>query len=185
MAGDDLPAFFTAASDGHYTNVAREVGFDEPMVTRGIATGDVDGDGRVDLAFANMWRPSFFFRNDSPQAGRYLALRVLLPSPGDPVPFEVLPGRPSVKGRPAFGAMARVRLPDGRVLARYVDGGNGHSGRRSPELHFGLGPLDPAVRALDVELRWRQRDGTVREKRLSSVDIDRCHTVVLGVEAAQ
>jgi hypothetical protein len=183
VSGNDLPAFFTAGADGHYTNVGREVGFDEPMVTRGIATGDVDGDGRVDLAFANMWLPSFFFKNDSPQAGRYLALRILLPSPGNPVPFEVLTGRPSVKGRPAFGAVARVRLPDGRVLARYVDGGNGHSGRRSPELHFGLGPLDPGIRALDVDLRWRQRDGTIREKRLTSVEVDRCHTVVLGAEA--
>jgi hypothetical protein len=137
------------------------------------------------MAFANMWRPSFFFKNDSPRTGHYLALRVLLPSPGDPTAFAVTPGRPPVKGRPAFGAIARVRLPDGRVLARTVDGGNGHSGRRSPELHFGLGPLDPAVRALDVELRWRQRDGTVREKRLSSLDIDRGHTVVLGAEAAQ
>lgn len=185
VSGHDLPAFFTAAADGHYTNVAREVGFTEPMVTRGIATADVDGDGRVDLAFANMWLPSFFFKNDSPQAGHYLALRVLLPLPGETVPFEVTAGRPPAKGRPAFGALARVRLPDGRVLARYVDGGNGHSGRRSPELHFGLGTLDPGTHAVDVDLRWRQRDGTVREKRLASVEVDRCHTVVLGAEAAQ
>jgi len=35
----------------------REVGIDKPMVTRGIATADVDGDGRMDFALANMWVP--------------------------------------------------------------------------------------------------------------------------------
>jgi hypothetical protein len=179
ISGNDLPAFFAPGSDGRYANVAREVGFDQPMVSRGIATGDVDGDGRVDLAFANMWLPSFFFKNDSPQPGRYLEFRLLLPLPGSTAPFEVLPGRPLVEGRAAVGALVSVKLPDGRVLTRYVDGGNGHSGRRSPELHFGLGHMDPAVRSLEANIRWRRRDGTIQQQ-LASVDLDRCHTVVLG-----
>jgi hypothetical protein len=90
-----------------------------------------------------------------------------------------LPGRPLVEGRAAVGALVSVKLPDGRVLTRYVDGGNGHSGRRSPELHFGLGHMDPAVRSLEANIRWRRRDGTIQQQ-LASVDLDRCHTVVLG-----
>jgi enediyne biosynthesis protein E4 len=184
ISGNELPAFFTAGPDGRYANVAREVGFDQPMVSRGIATGDVDGDGRVDLAFANMWLPSAFYKNESTTAGRYVAFRLVLPSEGA-APFEVLPDRPAVKGRPAVGAMVTLTLPDGRRLTRYVDGGNGLSGRRSPELHFGLGPLDPGLRALAADVRWRQKDGAVRQKRVASVDLDRCHTIVLGQEVAQ
>jgi hypothetical protein len=185
ISGDDLPAFFAPGPDGRYADVAREVGFDQPMVTRGIATGDVDGDGRVDLAFANMWLPSFFFKNESPQPGRYLAFRLMLPLPGSASPFEALPGRPPVKGRPAVGAKVTVKLPDGRLLTRFADGGNGLSGRRSPELHFGLGPLEPGIRSLAADVRWRQRDGTVHHRRLAAVDLDRCHTLVLGQDASQ
>ena len=65
--------------------------------------------------------------------------------------------------RPAIGATATVHLPDGRRLVAQVDGGNGHSGKRSPDLHFGLGQLD-AQPKLRVDLRWRGADGRVREQ---------------------
>ena len=39
-----------------------------------------------------------------------------------------------------------------------VDGGNGHSGKRSPDLHFGLGRV-PDMTPLRVDLRWRDPSG--------------------------
>jgi hypothetical protein len=39
--------------------------------------------------------------------------------------------------------------------------------------------MDPAVRSLEANIRWRRRDGTIQQQ-LASVDLDRCHTVVLG-----
>ena len=61
--GDDLSGhshnpFFVYASDGRYHDVALEVGLGEIQLSRGIATADVDGDGRLDFALANQWEPS-------------------------------------------------------------------------------------------------------------------------------
>ena len=66
---------------------------------------------------------------------------------------------------PAIGATATVFLPDGRQLVAQVDGGNGHSGARSPELHFGLGNIDDDVQ-LPVEVKWRDTTGQVHQASL-------------------
>jgi hypothetical protein len=78
----------------------------------------------------------------------------------------VYKGHPTNPSRPAVGASAKVILPDGRLLVAQVDGGNGHSGKRSPDLHFGLDNV-PSDTRIKVELRWRDRQGRVRSKMLS------------------
>ncbi len=42
-----------------------------------------------------------------------------------------------------------------------MDGGSGHSGKRAPLLHFGLGAVDPR-QPLPVDVRWRDGAGHVR-----------------------
>ncbi|HEX7771576.1 MAG TPA: ASPIC/UnbV domain-containing protein, partial [Pyrinomonadaceae bacterium] len=69
-----------------------------------------------------------------------------------------------LRGRAAVGAVVTVTLPNGKELTRQVDGGNGHSGKRSPELHFGLGDIQRMVR---VTVRWRDPDGHVHEESRS------------------
>jgi enediyne biosynthesis protein E4 len=149
LSGHDPHAFFVRAADGRYYDMAPGLGLAEPMVGRGIAIADVDGDGRLDFVTANQWGPSFLFRNQAPDAGAFLALRLV-----------------DANGAPAIGTVARVSLPDGRRLVAQVDGGNGHSGHRSPEVHFGLGAVE-ATRELAVALSWRDRDGQPREATLS------------------
>ncbi|HEX3683313.1 MAG TPA: CRTAC1 family protein [Bryobacteraceae bacterium] len=151
-AGDDLSGhdhnpFFVRASDGRYYDLAADVGLGQTHVSRGIAVADVDGDGRLDYAVANQWEPSFFVHNESPHAGQFLGLRL------------------RIHNRPAIGASAAVQLPGGRTMCAQVDGGSGHSGKRSPDLHFGLGQLPPQT-ALNVTLRWRDLGG-IHEKRLA------------------
>ncbi|HYX22863.1 MAG TPA: CRTAC1 family protein, partial [Thermoanaerobaculia bacterium] len=148
--GDDLSGhlhdpFFVRAKDGRYYDLAAELGLDDEHVSRGIAIADVDGDGRLDFAVANQWETSWFFHNDSPHAGAFLELEPRLPA---------TPATPADIGRtrPAVGAEVAVTLPDGRRLAAQVDGGSGHSGKRAPELHFGLGRLAPGT-PLRVDLR--------------------------------
>jgi len=96
-----------------------------------------------------------------------------------PLNFSVRQGHPSLDTpvRAAIGAEATVYLPDGRRLVAQVDGGNGHSGKRSPDLHFGLGPLDLATN-LRVDLRWRDPTGQMHQATLYLQP--GWHTVLLG-----
>jgi len=180
LSGHDLDPFFVRAADGRYYDVGPEVGFTEPMVSKAIALADVDGDGRLDFILANQWEPSFFFHNVAPSPGAFLGLHLLLPIAGeDGAPLRERAGHPGMdlRGRPAYGAQARVVLPDGRKLAAQVDGGSGHSGRRSPDIHLGLGELS-ANSKVDVELKWRDIHGEAQQRtlRLSPG----WHTVLLG-----
>ena len=145
MSGEDHNPLFVRASGERYHDLAAALGLDEAMRTRGIATADVDGDGRLDYAVANQWGPSFLFHNGAPNAGGFLGLHLRLPvGPGPHRATRILPGhpRPDDDLRPAIGAVATVHLPDGRRLVAQVDGGTGHSGKRPPDLHFGLGRVD-------------------------------------------
>ena len=46
-----------------------------------------------------------------------------------------------------------------------MDGGSGHSGKRAPTLHFGLGRL-AADTPMRVDLRWRDAGGSLRDRTL-------------------
>ncbi|HXT51656.1 MAG TPA: CRTAC1 family protein [Thermoanaerobaculia bacterium] len=154
--GDDLSGhlhdpLFVRGPDGRYEDLAAELGLDDSHVSRGIAIADVDGDGDLDFAVANQFETSYFFRNDAPHAGAAMELDLRLPA-------AAAASAAPAASRPAIGAAATLRLPDGRRLVAQVDGGSGHSGERAPLLHFGLGAL-PAHTPLRVELRWRDGDG--------------------------
>jgi hypothetical protein len=139
------------ARSGRYFDLSHELGLDDSHVSRGIAIADVDGDGALDFALADQWEPSYFFHNVSPRRGSWLEIEARLPA--------ALPGGTGT--RPAVGAEATVWLPGGRRMTAQVDGGTGHSGKRAPELHFGLGRL-PAGTPLRVDLRWRDGGGRPR-----------------------
>jgi hypothetical protein len=160
--GDDVSGhqhnpFYVRAADGRYYDVAREMGMADSHISRGIAVADVDGDGRLDYAVANQWEDSVFFHNLTPRPGAFLGLRIRHKT-----------------GAPAIGASATVYFPDGKMVAQ-VDGGSGHSGKRSPEVHFGLGNMAPTT-DLTVEFRWRDAEGVHRRQKSLNPG---WHTVIL------
>jgi hypothetical protein len=181
LSGHEPNAFFTRDATGRFVDVAAEVGLGGSQVTRALALGDVDGDGDEDLVAGNQWEDSHFYRNEA-RAGAFLGLDLLRPTARDNAaagaPTQVRPGRVglALPGVAAVGASVRVRLPAGHGLAPFlprltqlvaeVDGGNGHSGKRSPAVRFGLGAL-PAQQPLAVEVRWRDAAGQVRCESLA------------------
>ncbi len=168
LSGHDSMPFFVRGNDGQYHNVAAEVGLADSMVSRGIAIADVDGDGKLDFAVANQWETSYFFHNESPDAGDFIGLRLLLPvgaSPGDSIAIRQGNPPPGLLARNAIGAAATIHLKDGCKMTAQIDGGTGHSGKRSQDIHFGLGHIPEGV-ALQVDLKWRGVDGLARQRTI-------------------
>jgi hypothetical protein len=155
-SGDDLSGslhnpFFVRGSGRRYFDLAPDIGLGMRQVSRGIAVADIDTDGDLDYAVANQWETSYVFRNVGASAGTSLLLR----------PMRRVRGAPA-RWRIATGTHARVTLPGGQRLIAYMDGGNGHSGARAPEMHFGLGAI-PAGTPVRVDFFWRDDDGVVRQ----------------------
>jgi hypothetical protein len=177
LSGHDSNAFYVRGPTGRFTNVASLVGVGDTHVTRGIATADVDGDGRLDFATAGQWAPSHLYLNRSTGTGAFLGLDLRMAT-GRAKPATHVVRYPSrdLAARPAVGAAIRVLLPDGRRLIGQVDGGNGHASVRAPQLLLGLGR--PTPRELPVEIAWRASGGAVRRTTLRLTP--GWHTIVLG-----
>ncbi len=161
LSGDDTNPFFVMGKDGRYHDVAGALGLATPMVSRAIAIGDVDGDGRLDYVLGNQWGQSVFVHNESPSGGKFLGLHILI---SDEAIATAKPGHPTrtPNTHAAIGAIVSVKMPDGREHVAFIDGGSGHSGRRSPEAHFGLGAVDPNTE-LQIKIRWRDSNGDPQE----------------------
>lgn len=177
LSGHDQNPFFVRVGE-RYVDVSRQIGFTEDYVSRAIATSDVDGDGALDMVVGNMWGPSTFYHNDCSPCGAFLGLRLLLPLRAEDAPgLVVRDGHATfnVPTRVVPTAAAAITLADGRRLFGQLDGSNGHSGKRSPELHFGLGRDERSVR---VDLKWRDAQGKVQE---AMFDLKPgWHTILLG-----
>jgi hypothetical protein len=195
IAGDQSLAFLTEGEDGRYVNLSEPLGLAVPVPTRGVAVGDADGDGWLDFAVARQWDEPIFYRNEAVSDGASLALRLVHdpgagPAPAGPAPDGPGPDGPAAGtdgaavlpagGSPVVGAQVTVTTPDGRTLLGRVDGGSGHSGRRSHEAFIGLGAVDGPV---TVRLAWRDRDGVAREDTLR-LRPGR-HTIRLGTYALE
>jgi hypothetical protein len=172
ISGHEHTRFFARGARGVFEDIAPLLGLEsrtDPYVTRGLAIADVDGDGDLDFLMANQWQPFAFYRNDAPRRGRALNLRVvrrIRAAGAGSAPVDVA----------AIGATVIVRTPDGRRTTSFVDGGNGHTGRRSHDVHLGLGDIDAAAR-LDARVVWRDAEGLHQDDLVLSPGR---HTVVVG-----
>ena len=119
-------------------------GFDAALSSRGLAVGDVDDDGDLDLLFTELDAPPTLLRNDTPGAGAWLTL--------------VLEGRNGGVG--PVGTRVIVRA-GGRAWHRDIASGDSYLGTHDPRPHIGLGPLTMVD---EVEVRWPDGSRTVRRK---------------------
>ena len=173
IAGSQKLNFFVKGADGKYANVSEELGLAVPVPTRGIAIGDTDGDGNLDFAVARQWDQPVFYHNEAPSTGAFLGLRLF----DETTPVA---GAAPAPGLPAVGTQVTVTTPDGRKFISRVDGGSGHSGKRSNEVHIGLGNVSGPVA---VHLQWRDLSGAQHQQDLQLTT--GWHTLQLGSQAKE
>jgi hypothetical protein len=132
----------------------------------------------LSFVYANQWEDSVYIHNECVDCGAFLGLHLLRQR--DPAaPTIVTAGHPEGVRLPhAIGATVLATTPDGRRFATQVDGGNGHSGRRSPDIHIGFGNI-PRETIIDLEIKWRTLAGEVRTTKLQVQP--GWHTVLLGL----
>ncbi len=125
---------------GGFEDIADQAGgwFERPILGRGLAVGDFDGDGRPDVVVNALDAPAAVLRNTSP-SGHFLDVDIV-----------------DHAGRPAVGARVRVAA-GGRILAAVVAAGGSYLSASPGRLYFGLGPLQ-SVERIEVEWPWGQKE---------------------------
>jgi hypothetical protein len=106
-----------------------------PMVARGAAYGDFDGDGDLDLLITQNNRAARLLRNDAGSSNR--ALRVIL--------------RGTRSNRDAIGARVTIQSMDGSRRWQMVKTGSSYLSQSELPLTFGLGSADGVQ---GIEIAW-------------------------------
>ena len=128
---------FRNLGNGQFEDVSATAGadFTRPAPHRGLAYGDLDNDGRVDLVITALGAPVSVLRNVTPTHNHWILLKLV--------------GTKS--NRMGLGAQIRVTTDDGRKLYNEATTSTGYAASSDPRVHFGLGSSS-VIR--EIEIRW-------------------------------
>jgi len=120
----ESPLLFHNSGKGKFDDVSKAVGseFQRPIVARGAAYLDYDGDGDLDVVISTNHGPAYLFRNDGGNRNKYLCVK--------------LAGTKS--NRSALGAIVTVTTKSGKQ-SQTVHSGSSYCSQSDLALTFGLG----------------------------------------------
>ena len=149
---------FRNKGDATFEDVSKMSGVNDGQVQarRGIAFGDIDNDGNVDMVVFNQNNPPSVFLNDSKNSNH----RVLIKLEG------------TKSNRAAIGTRVVVRTADGMQTSEVRAGGS-HLSQSDLRLHFGLGKSEKVSK---IEIQW---PSGAREE-IPNVAADTIYTIVEG-----
>ena len=129
------PLLFHNDGKGRFINASNTAGPDlvRPVVARGAAYADFDGDGDLDILVETNHGPAYLFRNEGGNANHWLHLK--------------LEGTKS--NRSALGAVVNVQTPSGKQW-QTVHSGSSYCSQSELALTFGLAKDATA----NVEVIW-------------------------------
>ena len=130
-------AVFRNLGNGRFEDVSASAGADfiQPAPHRGLAFGDLDNDGRMDLVVTALGAPVKVFRNITETRNHWLLIR--------------LTGTKS--NRMGIGTQIRITTEDGRTLYNEATTSTGYAASSDPRVHFGLGNSRVIK---EIEIRW-------------------------------
>jgi hypothetical protein len=157
----DRNLLFLGGGDARFSPAPREVAGSfvaAAELGRGLAVGDFDDDGDLDLATSQAIGPVRIHRNDVPRSGHWLRVRAVT-------------GR-----RDALGAEVRVRA-GGREWRALALAASSYASSSDPRVHFGLGA---ATEVDSIEVRWPSG----RVERFDGGGVDRTIQLLEGTGRA-
>ena len=119
-----------------FTDVSSSSGevFHKRWAGRGLASGDIDNDGKVDVIVTSNNGPARVLKNETPTDNHWLTLKLV-----------------GVKSnRDAIGAQVEIATESGKQYAS-VTTASSYQSSSDPRLHFGLGN---AVSVKSIRIRW-------------------------------
>jgi hypothetical protein len=128
--------FYRNRRDGTFEEIGEQLGstFTDERISRGLALGDLDNDGRLDIVINDLDFPPQVLHNEVESAGNWLLVKL------------------EGKGRltDAIGAVIRTRVGD-QTMSRLVRSGTAYLSQEDMRQHFGLGE---ATTVDAVEVQW-------------------------------
>jgi len=143
---------------GIFTNMREQAGaaFRSGESARGLATGDIDNDGSVDVVFTRLDERPVLLHNNAGQDNSWIG-------------FD-LQGTKS--NRDAIGARITVEVGE-RKMVRWISGGASYLSSHDKRVVVGLGHI-PGFSSIDAEIRWPS--GTLQ--RLSNLKLKQYHKIL-------
>jgi hypothetical protein len=132
----ESPLLFRNEGGGKFSNMTRDVGPDlsHPIVARGAAYADLDGDGDLDIVIATNDGPAYIYRNDGGNHNHWVTIKTV--------------GTKS--NRDGLGAVVTIQSASG-TQSQMVRSGSSYCSQSQLALTFGL-KQDRQIKS--IEVRW-------------------------------